>query len=356
MSDLNGEDHDSVERILGAGRHLLALINEIIDIARIESGDLNLSLEPVAVRSLIDETARLFSPLAAEQSITISHNCSHPHLTARADQQRLSQVLVNLLSNAVKYNRRNGTVTITSQPHGTDQFTVVIADTGPGLTDDDLERIFVPFERLDASQTSTEGTGIGLPLAKALTEAMGGTLNASSVLGHGSDFTIVLPRAPDVTYSPPRHTPPASPPRISARTARTLNILYIEDNPANVEVLARFARSRPNTTLQSATTGVAGIETAVRDIPDIIILDLNLGDLHGIQVLHQLKSEPETLAIPVVILSADATPGAIRRLSNGGAHTYLTKPVDLAQLGRLLDSLNPAPNHQARSATPTTAT
>ena len=229
LSDLGDEDHDGAEQILGAGRQLLALINELIDIARIESGDLSLSLEPVWVLPLIEEVSQLIGPLAAERSITLVRQCAGPALAAHADRRRFSQVLVNLLSNAVKYNRHGGTITITSQERGTSQASVVIADTGQGLSPDDIGRVFVPFERLGAEQTETEGTGIGLPLAKALTEAMGGRLSATSVLGEGTAFTITLPRAQDMTGVPPpgrhpHHRPGRSPrpdPPSASCTSRT---------------------------------------------------------------------------------------------------------------------------------------
>jgi signal transduction histidine kinase/AmiR/NasT family two-component response regulator len=351
MSDLSDEDQEGAEQILGAGRHLLGLINELIDIARIESGDLSLSLEPVWVLPLVEEISQLIGPLAAERSITIARQRAGPPLAAHADRQRVSQVLVNLMSNAVKYNRHGGTITITCQEQGTSQVSVVVADTGQGLSPDDLDRVFVPFERLGAEQTATEGTGSGLPLAKALTEAMGGRLSATSVLGEGSAFTLTLPRAQGVTGAPPPKAAPASPARPPAPAGATLSILYIEDNPANIEVVSRFLKSRQNTLLQAVRSGRAGIECAVRDVPDLILLDLHLHDLHGQQVLKGLRAEPVTAAIPVVVLSADATPGVIRRLLAGGALAYLTKPLDLTEFGELLDSFaTPAHDHQARTA------
>jgi signal transduction histidine kinase/CheY-like chemotaxis protein len=339
MSQLSEEDSDGVERILGAGRHLLTLINELIDIARIESGDLSLSLEPVQVRSLIHESSQLMAPIAAERSIRIIQDCAHPALAVRADRQRLSQVLVNLISNAVKYNQRGGSITISCQEEGTGQAIIVVTDTGPGLSPENIERIFIPFERVGAEQTAVEGTGIGLPLARSLTEAMGGQLTASSVPGQGAAFTVSLPRAPDLIHVPaPGRAPQplAAGPRI--RAGASISILYIEDNPANVEVVSRFLRARPNATLTSAASGRAGIECAVRDLPDIILLDLHLPDLHGDQVLNELKAEPATAAIPVVVLSADASRGVIHRLLAGGAVAYLTKPIELAELGQLLDT------------------
>jgi signal transduction histidine kinase/ActR/RegA family two-component response regulator len=344
MSELSAEDSDGVERILRAGRHLLALINELIDIARIESGDLSLSVEPVLVRPVIEESGQLMAPIAAERSIRIIRDCAHPALTVFADRQRLSQVLVNLISNALKYNHRDGGITISCQEEGTGQASIVVSDTGPGLSPDDLERIFVPFERLGAERTAVEGTGIGLPLARALTEAMGGQLTASSVLGQGAAFTVSLPRAPDPIQVPAPSSGPASPAAGAPIPAGAgLSILYIEDNPANVEVVARYLRGRPNTRLLAAISGRAGIECAVRHVPDVILLDLHLPDLHGDQVLNELKADLATAAIPVVVLSADASHRVIRRLLVGGALAYLTKPIELAELGDLLDTVAAAP-------------
>jgi signal transduction histidine kinase/ActR/RegA family two-component response regulator len=338
MSELSEEHADGVERILSAGRHLLALINELIDIARIESGDLSLSLEPVLVRPVIAESSQLTAPIAAERSIRIIQDCAHPALAVRADRQRLTQVLVNLISNAVKYNHRDGDVTISCHEHGTGQASIVVSDTGPGISQENIARIFIPFERLGAERTAVEGTGIGLPLARALTEAMNGQLTATSNPG-GSAFTVSLPRAPDLVHVPALGLAPGSPAaRPHALAGASISILYIEDNPANVEVVARYLHGRPNTRLRSETSGRAGLERAVRDRPDIILLDLHLPDLHGDQVLSELKAQPATTDIPVVVLSADASHGVIRRLLAAGALGYLTKPIELAELGELLDT------------------
>jgi signal transduction histidine kinase/CheY-like chemotaxis protein len=339
LSELSEEDNDGVTRILGAGRHLLALINELIDIARIESGDLGMSLEPVLVPLVIEESCQLMAPIAAQRSIRIIRDCAHPAMAAFADRQRLAQVLVNLISNAVKYNHRDGSITISCAEAGPGQVSIVVTDTGPGLAPDDLERIFIPFERLGAERTEVEGTGIGLPLARALTEAMGGQLTVSSVQGQGAAFTVTLTRAPDLIHVPAPSPAPASlAASPHAPAGAGLSVLSIDDNPANVEVIARFLRSRPNTRLLSATSGRAGIEAAVRDTPDVILLDLHLPDLQGDEVLNELKADPATAGIPVIVLSADASRGVIRRLLAGGAFAYLTKPVELAELGVLLDT------------------
>jgi signal transduction histidine kinase/ActR/RegA family two-component response regulator len=346
MSQLSDEDNDGVTRILGAGRHLLALINELIDIARIESGDLSLSVEPVLVGPLVEEASRLMAPIAAERSIAIIQDCAHPALAARADRQRLSQVLVNLISNAVKYNHRDGRITISCRAEGAGRAVIVVSDTGPGLSAENIERIFLPFERLGAERTAVEGTGIGLPLARSLTEAMGGQLTAVSVLGQGAAFTVSLPRAPDLVHVPapaPAPEPPAAG-RVRARAG--ISILYIEDNPANIELVSRFLHARPNTRLTSAASGRAGIECAARDRPDIILLDLHLPDLDGDEVLRELRADPATAAIPVAVLSADASRGVIHRLLAGGALAYLTKPIELAELAGLLDTFAARPQDQ----------
>jgi signal transduction histidine kinase/CheY-like chemotaxis protein len=356
LSDLSGDDRDAVERILAAGQHLLALINELIDIARIESGDFSLSVEPVAVLPVIAESCLLMAPLAADRSITVSRLCPWPGLAVNADRQRLRQILVNLLSNAIKYNRVGGTVTITCQPDNPGQATLTVADTGPGIPAADLDRIFDPFERLGAEQTAVEGTGIGLPLTRAFAQAMGGHLTAASEPGEGATLTVTLPRAPDITEAPADDAdheevpvPRAAPDDLAGTGIR---ILYIEDNPANIEVVARFLRTRPGMRLQSVTSGQAGLEAAIREIPDLILLDLHLPGLHGDEVLKRLRDTPATAGIPVAVLSAEAAPGVIRRMRASGVIAYLTKPLDLAELGRLLDSAAAAHDHQARQPAP----
>lgn len=340
LSDLNEEDRDGVERILGAGRHLLALINELIDIARIESGELGLSVEPVLVRPLVEETCQLMATLAAERSITISMCNTEPGLAVLADQQRLRQILVNLISNGIKYNRRGGTIRIGCRAEEDDQVKLVVKDGGPGIAEADLERIFLPFERLGADQTGIEGSGIGLPLARALAQAMSGQLTASSVAGQGSAFAVTLPRGvmswTRERVEVPRQAaiPPADP------AATTIRVLYVEDNPANIEVVSRFLKTRANVVLRTATTGEAGLEAALAEVPELILLDLHLPDLSGEEVLGRLRADPATADVPVAVLSAEAAPSVIRRLRAGGIVAYLTKPLDLAELGRLIHSFS----------------
>jgi signal transduction histidine kinase/CheY-like chemotaxis protein len=341
LSDLNAEDHESVERILAAGRHLLALINELIDIARIESGELSVSLEPVTIRALLADVCQLMAPLAAGRDIELRQQCTRPGLAVYADGQRLSQIMVNLISNAVKYNRQGGSITIACQEHENGQVAISVTDTGPGLSGADLDRIFVPFERLAAEHSDVEGTGIGLPLARALAQAMHGGLRAMSTLGEGSIFTVSLERAQALAEVPSQTVRAA--PLVSAdghdrASGSLLTLLYIEDNPANVEVVARYLRARARARLVTASSGADGLAAAAEHQPDLVLLDLHLNDMTGDQVLSRLIAEPGTGDIAVAVLSADASPRVIRRLLSSGACAYLTKPLDLARLGELLDT------------------
>jgi signal transduction histidine kinase/CheY-like chemotaxis protein len=341
LSDLGQEDQESVQRILAAGRHLLGLINELIDVARIESGELSVSLEPVTVRALLADVCQLMQPLADDREIDLQQQCTRPGLAVYADWQRLSQIMVNLISNAVKYNRHGGKITVTCREHEDGQVAISVADTGPGLSGADLDRIFLPFERLSADQSDVEGTGIGLPLARALAQVMHGNLRAMSTIGQGSTFTVSLRRAPELTRVPDqasRSAPRALMNRSEMSGKPAMTLLYIEDNPANVEVVARYLAGRDQARLLIATSGAEGLAVASQHRPDLILLDLHMNDMTGEQVLRKMLADPAIADIPVAVLSADASPRVIRRLLSSGARAYLTKPLDLSRLGELLDS------------------
>jgi signal transduction histidine kinase/CheY-like chemotaxis protein len=346
MSDLNEDDRDGVARIISAGKHLLALINELIDIARVEAGELKLSLEPVPLQALADEVATLMTPLAAARGVTIQQRCARDGLAAHADHLRLRQVVVNLASNAVKYNHFGGVITIACGPHGADDVEIAITDSGTGLSPDEIERIFVPFERLEAEQHGIEGTGIGLPLALALTEAMHGTLTVESTPGRGSTFAVRLPRAatapsaggfPESGQHGEHVETGARSPIGRAVGVGAISVLSIEDNPVNCELLVRVLQRWPDTHLETATSGHAGIAKATRNPPDLILLDLHLPDLAGEEVFARLRAEPATQAVPIVVLSADASPGTIRRLLARGAAAYLTKPLNLSEFADVVE-------------------
>jgi PAS domain S-box-containing protein len=331
LDGLEGEQRESADQILKAGRHLLGLINEVLDIARIEAGTMTMSLEPVHLGSVVAEALSLIGPLADDAGVRISADPSeYAELYVLADQQRLKQVLINLLSNAVKYNRRGGEISVRCVELPGEQVEVAVSDTGHGLTAEQLERLFEPFERLGAERTSVEGTGLGLPLSMRLMEAMGGAMTAESEPGHGTTLRIVLGGAarPADAGAAGDAAPVAE--RSLLRDHRT--VLYIEDNLSNLKLVERLLERIPEVRLIPAMQGQLGLELARQHRPELILLDLHLPDVHGREVLEMLKRDPATAAIPVVVLSADATPSQVERLLAAGAADYATKPIDVEWL------------------------
>ncbi len=326
LDDLEADQREGVEQILKAGRHLLELINEVLDISRIESGTMSMSVEPVHVGSVLADALSLIRPLADAAGVRLAANPEDVGETyALADRQRLKQVLINLLSNAVKYNRSGGEVSVRCEELPGNRLELAIADTGRGLTAEQLERLFEPFDRLGAERGEIEGTGLGLALSMRLTEAMGGAISAESQPDVGTTMRIRLGRAqgPDDVAS--SEQPAAAAMAGSAR--RT--IVYIEDNLSNLRIVERVTERVPGVRLIPAMQATVGLDLARQHRPDLVLLDLHLPDLHGAEVLHQLKRDPATAAIPVVIVSADATAGQVEQLLAAGAAEYLTKPIDI---------------------------
>lgn len=340
LGDIDEEEQEAVEQILKGGNHLLELINEVLDIARIDSGDLALSPEAVLVSDVLNESLDLMRPLAANRSIHLAadrrSSCSK-HVFA--DRQRLKQILLNLLSNAVKYNRIGGTVSVTCEQLEPTRLRLKVSDTGPGIRAEQLDLLFVPFERLGADRTAVEGTGIGLALSLRLAEAMGGTINVESTFGQGSTFTIDLPLVEGPVDRYERLGGHDSQPRAALAPTGRSTVLYIEDNLANLKLVQRVFSQRQNIEIIPALQGRLGLELARQHHPVLILLDLHLPDLPGEEVLQQLCDDPTTASIPVVILSADATPRQTQRLLAAGASAYLTKPLDIRQLLRIVDDL-----------------
>ncbi len=318
----------SVNRILRAGRHLLALINEVLELARIEAGAQRFAVEPVHAPAPLAEALELTRPLARERGIEISADLhAGMHKFCPADRQRLVQALLNLLANAVKYNRPEGIVRVVFREHG-DRLRYLITDTGPGLDAEEQVRAFLPFERLAAERSDIEGTGLGLALSRSLVEGMGGTLGIQhSAPGEGSTLYIELP----LCDAPPEC---AGEPAGLAGTVTwdlpPLTVLYVEDNLSNLEVVRGIFSRMPAVDLISAMQGGMAVDLAAQHRPDVILLDLNLPDLDGDQVLRRLRADPRTNPIPVIVLSADATPSSIARLKADGIAGYLTKPLDIA--------------------------
>lgn len=324
-----------IRYILSAGRHLLNLINEVLDISRIEAGTLQLSVEPVCLEEAIGEALDLMRPLAAERSITLTADSALEATTyVLADRQRLKQVLLNLLSNAVKYTAVKGSVTVSFSKSGQDHTRISVRDTGAGIPVEKLARLFTPFDRLGAEQSTVEGTGLGLALCQRLVQAMNGSIGVNSTLGNGSTFWLELPpsKSPLQTLTDSRAV------SVSESVAEeSRRILYIEDNFSNVTLVDQMLAERPAIELMTAIQGRVGLELARQHTPDLILLDLHLPDMPGWQVLAQLKADHLTRQIPVVVISADATSPQIKRLLSAGARAYLTKPIDISEFFRVVD-------------------
>ena len=332
------EQADNVQEILHAGRHLLELINEVLDLARIEAGKVTISREPVSLSSLLAECLTLIGPLADERGISIIEPDQGCDRYVSADRTRLKQVLLNLLSNAVKYNREQGSVRILCAPEDA-TLQVRIRDTGPGLTAEQQARLFTAFERLDADRDAIEGTGIGLALSKTLVTLMDGEIGAESTLGQGSVFWVRLPAsaAPENLDDPPPGQ--QSVPDTGVVDQSRVDVLCIEDNPANLRLIERALARREGLRLLAANAPASGLELVAVYNPSLILLDINLPDMDGYQVMDRLQADPATRDIPVVAISANAMPSDLQRGEAAGFKHYLTKPIDLERLLQVVDEI-----------------
>jgi PAS domain S-box-containing protein len=336
MRDLDEGKQDSVSEIMKAGNHLLELINEVLEISRIEAGRLAISLEPVPLHDLVAETLSLIRPLADQRGLSLGYEdagCMGEHVLA--DFQRLKQVLLNLLSNAVKYNVPGGSVRLTCGRGSDNRLRIMVSDTGGGIPRERQAQLFEPFERLGAEQGGEEGTGLGLALSKGLVEAMGGAIGMESTPGKGSVFWVELDRAGD-PFGLAQVAETRSDFGKRPRPSRTA--LYIEDNLSNLKLIQGVLERRSEIRLISAMHGRMGLDLAKQHRPDVILLDLQLPDMSGRQILAALKADVATREIPVVVISADATKGQIRELLAAGAFAYLTKPLDVQQFLQVLDA------------------
>lgn len=335
MDQLSAEQRESVSHILKGGRHLLELINEVLDISRIEAGRLDVSPEPVLVREVLLEVVDLIRPVADQWNVRLDATTTQGWgRYVLADRQRLKQVLLNLLSNAAKFNRHGGTVAVSVEEVPGDRLRLKVTDTGPGIPPEKIARLFTPFDRLGAEQTRVEGTGLGLALSMRLAELMGGAMGVESVVGEGSTFWVELPQVESPLVEVVLRKGAVVPSEVPVTVG---TVLYIEDNLSNLRLVERLLARRPNVKLLSAMQGRLGLELAREHRPSLIFLDLQLPDMLGAEVLQRLQRDPRTAQIPVVVISADATPGQIQRLLTAGAREFLTKPLDVKKLMTLLD-------------------
>ena len=326
----------SIEQILKAGWYLLELINEILDLSQIESGKLPLSLEPISLNEVVRECQAMIEPQAQKSGIRMTFpRFEIPHFV-KADRTRVKQVLINLLSNAIKYNKAGGSVVVDYIESTPGRIRICVKDTGEGLSPDKLMQLFQPFNRLGKEAGVEEGTGIGLMVSKRLVELMKGEIGVESTIGVGSVFWIDL----NLTAEP-RRAAAAKPTAIAQAQvqagAQLRTLLYVEDNPANLMLVEDLIARRPDIRLLSATDGNGGIKIARASRPDMILMDINLPGISGIQALKILRADPATAHIPVVALSANAIPRDIEKGLAAGFFRYLTKPIKVNEFMDTLD-------------------
>ena len=342
MREPREDQTEAIAAVQEASGHLLSLVNDVLDIARIESGRETFSLDPIALEATVEECVRLVAPSALSRHIKITRSlgaCAADYVLA--DRQRLVQALLNLLSNAVKYSGTDAHIHVEATREGDrgsngDFIRLAVRDTGPGFTDDEKARLFQPFERLGAERTAVPGTGLGLALTRKLVQGMHGTIGVESEHGVGSTFWIRLNRSPIAAPKPRvRRKPQVVTPLLTSQ--RT--VLYVEDNLATIGLMEEVFSMRPNIHLLTAMQGGLTLELAREHHPDLIVLDLHLPDIQGDEVLAQLRADPRTAGTPVVMCSADATEHRRKQLLAAGAHAYLTKPVKVQRFLRMLDEV-----------------
>ena len=327
----------SIDQILHAGWYLLQLINEILDLAQIESGRLALSLEPTLMAEVMLECQAMIEPQGQKRGIRMTFPQFDIPYFVDADRTRLKQVLINLLSNAIKYNQANGTVVVDCTRIAPERIRVSVKDTGAGLPPDMMMQLFQPFNRLGQESSTEEGTGIGLVMSKRLVEMMGGVIGVESTVGLGSVFWFELNSAGAPQLVVDRAEPAANAPAQVQRGAPLRTLLYVEDNPANLTLVEQLISRRPDMRLLSARDGNLGIQLARANQPEVILMDINLPGISGIEALKILRADQATAHIPVVALSANAMPRDIEKGLQAGFFRYLTKPIKVTEFMETLD-------------------
>jgi signal transduction histidine kinase/CheY-like chemotaxis protein len=327
----------NIDQILKAGWYLLELINEILDLALIESGKLTLWNEPVSLAEVVIECRAMIEPQARKRGLGMTFpHFEIPHFIM-ADRTRVKQVLINLLFNAIKYNRPQGAVAVECKLLEPDSIRISVRDTGIGLAPEQLSQLFQPFNRLGKEATAEEGTGIGLVVTKRLVQLMGGTIDADSTVGEGSVFWVEFPltAAPQFAVLESGNAAAPKPQVADGTPMRTL--LYVEDNPANLELVEQLVARRSDLRLLSAADGTLGIEYARACLPEVILMDINLPGVSGIEAMKILRADPATAHIPIIALSANAVPRDIERGLEAGFFNYITKPIVVSQFMDALD-------------------
>ena len=334
MLSLTDEQTSFLKEITDAGDHLLTLISELLDLSRIESGRLSVEPENQDIASVVQQAINITHQIISERNITLSNNCSSDEIVY-ADPTRLKQVFVNLLSNAAKYNKKNGSINISCEQQNNNMLRVTITDTGTGIRQEQLPDLFIPFERLDAKYSAIDGAGIGLAITKQLIELMSGHIGVESVYGEGTTFWVDIPLGNFSDINKPEQ-------QSSEIKNRVSNVLYIEDNAANLKVVETLIDQYTEFKLMSASNGEEGLLAINKNQPDIILLDINLPDTNGFDVIKTIKQNPQTKDIPIIIVSANAMPVDIEKALAAGCEKYITKPINLQEL---MEALKEAKKH-----------
>jgi signal transduction histidine kinase/ActR/RegA family two-component response regulator len=351
------DQKDSIDQIMQAGWYLLELINEILDLALIESGKISMSPEPMSLAEVLADCLAMIEPQASARGIRVSWAGPACAMHVRADRTRVKQVFVNLLSNAIKYNREGGAVELSCETRPGDRVRINVRDTGLGLSEGDLAQLFQPFNRLGQAAGAEEGTGIGLVVSKRLVELMDGEIGAHSQVGEGSVFWVDLHAAEalDISGLVPLDDSAANHTLLAAPNGPRRTVLCVEDNPANMRLVRRLLLRRPDLVLIEAKDGREGVDLAASEQPDVILMDINLPGISGLTALRILAGDARTAAIPVVAISANAMPHDIAKGLAAGFFRYLTKPIRLHEFLDALDQAleNHAPLRPSRGTEPT---
>jgi signal transduction histidine kinase/CheY-like chemotaxis protein len=333
--DLDPKLEKHIQHINKAGDHLLALVDDVLDLARIESGKLSILVEPVRLRDVLEECYSLIKPIARDAEVNLSFD-THVDYIVDANHTSLKQALLNLLSNAVKYNQQQGTVTVSYEVKNNKQLRINIKDTGKGLSTEQQKQLFKPFERMGAEFTHVKGTGIGLTITRQLINMMGGTVGVESTEGKGSNFCIELVLGDEKNITLPETEPLK---RIISKTQQSIDIVYVEDDPINAQLMSAIIKDMSNHHLVIARTGKEGLDIILQQLPDLVILDLGLPDIDGYEILERMRTHPQAKKIPAIAMTAKAMMEDIDRGKRAGFDDYIIKPARATELLKSIEML-----------------
>jgi PAS domain S-box-containing protein len=324
-----------IQHINQAGDHLLALVDDVLDLARIESGELSILAESVKLQDVLEECYSLIKPIAEDAGINLSFD-THVDYIVNANHTSLKQALLNLLSNAVKYNQRQGTVTVSYEVKNNKQLRINVNDTGKGLSTEQQKQLFKPFERMGAEFTNVKGTGIGLTITRQLINMMGGSVGAESAAGKGSNFWIELVLSEEKNITRPEPEPVQ---RTISKTQQSIDIVYVEDDPINAQLMSAIIKDMTNHHLVIATTGQEGLDVILQQLPDLAILDLGLPDIDGYEILERMRAHPQAKNIPAIAMTAKAMMEDVDRGIRAGFDDYIVKPARATELLKSIEML-----------------